>query len=63
MLVEHLEGKKQLPNSIDLYLALNLTAIAEALKMKEMEKLFVKKYLRAGLDRENVIFFLRESYN
>lgn len=38
MVIDYIEKGKPFPNDIDLYVASNVVTIAEALKMKELEK-------------------------
>lgn len=62
MLLEYIDMGKQFPNDIDLYIASNVVTIAEALKMKDLEKKFLLDIIMPQLNRENVIFFLKLSH-
>ena len=63
MFLDYIDKGKELPNKIDLYIAQNVILIAEALKMRQIEKKFLLEILMPMLNRENIIFFIKMSYN
>ena len=63
MFVDYIEKGKELPNKLDLYLVQNILLIAENLKMRVLEKKYLLDILMPLLNRENVIFFIKLSYN
>ena len=63
MFLDYIDKGKELPNKIDLYIAQNVILIAEALKMRQIEKKFLLEILMPMLNRENIIFFTKMSYN
>jgi hypothetical protein len=63
MFLDYIDKGKELPNKIDLYIAQNVILIAEALKMRQIEKKFLLEILMPMLNRENIIFFTKMGYN
>jgi hypothetical protein len=63
MFLDYIDKGKELPNKIDLYIAKNVILIAEALKMRQIEKKFLLEILMPMLNRENIIFFTKMGYN
>ena len=63
MLIDFVEKGKEWPNQIDMYIAQNVVFIAEALKMREIVKKFLVDIIVPSLNRENVIFFIKMSFN
>jgi len=63
MFLNYIDNGKELPNKIDLYIAQNILLIAEALKMREIQRKFLLDILMPMLNRENVIFFTKMAYN
>ena len=63
MLVEYIEGIKELPNNLDMYLVLNLALCCHDLKLKQMEKDYIKKYLFVMVDRDNILTVFKVAHN
>jgi|LauGreDrversion4_2_1035121.scaffolds.fasta_scaffold109440_2 hypothetical protein len=63
MFLDYIDKGKELPNRINLYIAQNILLIAEALKMRKIQKKFLLDIIMPMLNRENIIFFTKMSYN
>ena len=63
MVLDHVDKGKEFPNNIDLYIASNVLTIAEALKMRDLEKKFLMDIIMPTLNRDNVIFFLKVAHS
>lgn len=63
MFLDFIDKGRELPNRIDLYIAQNVILIAEALKMRQLQRKFLMEILMPMLNRENIIFYLKMAYN
>ena len=63
MFLDYIDKGKEFPNDIDLYIAQNVVTIAEALKMRQIEKRFLMDIIMPALNKENVIFFIKMAYS
>lgn len=63
MFLDYIDKGKELPNRINLYIAQNVLLIAEALKMRQIQRKFLLEIIMPMLNRENIIFFTKMSYN
>ena len=63
MVLDYVDKGKEFPNNIDLYIASNVLTIAEALKMRDLEKKFLMDIIMPTLNRDNVIFFLKVGHS
>jgi len=62
MFIDFVDRGKEFPARVDLYVAQNVVTIAEALKMREVERRFLLDFILPMLNRDNVIFFLKLAY-
>ncbi len=62
MVIDYIDRGKEFPNRVDLYLAQNIVTIAEALKMRQLEKRFLMDVIMPMLNRENVILMINMAF-
>lgn len=63
MFIDYIDKGKEFPDKIDLYIASNVVTIAEALKMRQLERRFLIDIIMPLLNRENVIYFIKMAFH
>ena len=62
MFIDYVDRGKEFPNKINLRIAVNIVLIAEALKMRLIQKKYLIEVIMPLINRENVIYLIRMAY-
>lgn len=63
MVLDLIDKGKELSNEIDMYTAVSIVQVADALKMRQLVRRFITKHIMPLLNRETVIGFIKVAYN